>query len=288
MYFDEIMTHRRAQFSFIFPTSESEAENQIFIIGGYGRKEFAVLAANRIPDMNFYVDPAQCFPFYTYDEDGGNRRENLTDWALAQYQTHYGADVTKWDIFHYVYSVLHHPQYRARYGENLKRELPRIPFVTDAETFRRYARIGARLADLHLTYESAEEYPLRRIENNAVPFSWRVTKMRLSKDKDAVAVNESLTLAGIPETAFRYRLGNRSAVEWVIDQYQVRTDPRSGITSDPNRADDPEYIVRLLGQVTTVSVETVRLVEELGPELPILGAESVEPAGEGEAVADGG
>ncbi len=94
-------------------------------------------------------------------------------------------------------------------------------------------------------------------------FGYRVEKMRLSKDKTAVAVNESLTLGKIPAEAFEYRLGNRSALEWVIDQYQVSTDKRSGITSDPNRADDEEYIVRLVGQVVRVSVETVRIVRGL-------------------------
>src|SRR5258706_6458519 len=87
--------------------------------------------------------------------------------------------------------------------------------------------------------------------------------MRLTPNKDAVVVNEWLTLSGIPQVCFQYRLGNRSALEWVIDQYQVSTDARSGIINDPNREDDPEYIVRLVGRVVTVSVETVRLVKEL-------------------------
>ena len=87
--------------------------------------------------------------------------------------------------------------------------------------------------------------------------------MKLSRDKTAVVVNEALTLAGIPPECFTYRLGNRSALEWVIDQYRVKTDKRSGITSDPNRADDPEYIVRLVGRIVTVSVETVKLVEQI-------------------------
>ncbi len=87
--------------------------------------------------------------------------------------------------------------------------------------------------------------------------------MRLSKDKSALTVNPSLTLAGIPPETFSYRLGNRSTLEWVIDQYQVSEDTRSGIRSDPNRADDPEYIVRLVGQVVPVSIETVRIVTSL-------------------------
>ena len=222
------------------------------------------LIANSITDMHIVGAGAssQCFPFYTYNEDGTNRRENITDWALGEYCVRYGAGVTKWDIFHYVYALLHHPAYRERYAENLKRELPRIPFVSP-EDFPRFVETGRRLAALHLHYETVAEYPLQWIENNDIPFTWRVEKMKLTKEKDAVIVNPALTLAGVPEAAFRYRLGNRSALEWVIDQYQVSTDKRSQLTQDPNRPDDPEYIARLVGRVVTVSVETVGLVEGL-------------------------
>ncbi len=171
--------------------------------------------------------------------------------------------MTKWDIFHYVYAMLHHPQYRERYAENLKRELPRIPLLDKQEHFMLCVRIGKQLMDLHLNYEQVTEYPLRWIENRDVPVNWRVEKMRLLPNKDTLVVNEWLTLANIPPSAFSYRLGNRSVLEWVIDQYQVSKDKRSEITSDPNRENEPEYIVRLVGRVVTVSVETVQMVEEL-------------------------
>ena len=148
--------------------------------------------------------------------------------------------------------------------------LPSAGVGASAAIFRALADTGARLAELHVGYEQAQEYPLRQIVNKTVPFSWRVTKMRLTPDKTAVIVNESLTLEGVPPEVFSYRLGNRSALEWVIDQYQVTTDKRSGITSDPNRADDPEYIARLVGRVVTVSVETVKLVAGL-PRLGLAG-----------------
>ena len=170
-------------------------------------------------------------------------------------------EITKWDIFHYVYGVLHHPGYREKFADNLKRELPRIPFAPD---FRAFAKAGEELARLHLDYEKLEPYPLKWVETPGVPLSYRVEdKMRLSKDKTSLAVNPSLTLAGIPPDTFQYCLGNRSALDWVIDQYQVSKDKRSGIESDPNRADDPEYIVRLVGQVVRVIVETVRIVKGL-------------------------
>ena len=119
------------------------------------------------------------------------------------------------------------------------------------------------LIELHLNYETMKEYRLKWIENKAVSINWRVEKMNLSKEKDSLRVNEWLTLSGIPQECFQYRLGNRSALEWVIDQYKVSTDVRSGIVSDPNREDDEQYIVRLIRKVVTVSVETVKLVKEL-------------------------
>jgi predicted helicase len=258
-----------------------------------------------IPALDFAFEKAQVFPFHVYDEDGSNRRENITDWALNKFRTHYSdTNITKWDIFHYVYAVLHHPEYRERYAANLKRELPRIPFVATSvtssgsaglqasvqaasqlpstlpkagaqptaerhkQTFWAFVKAGRRLADLHVNYEQQPEYPLEHVEKGQL--NWRVEKMRLGKEKTSLIYNAFLTLRGIPPETYEYRLGNRSALEWVIDQYQVSTDKRSGITNDPNRADDPEYIVRLIGQVITVSLETMKIVKAL-PELEIAG-----------------
>jgi predicted helicase len=228
-------------------------------VSTYGRAAFASFAADSISDINFFVQPAQSFPFYTYDEDGTNRRENITDWALAEFRAHYGdKKISKWDIFHYTYGLLHHPEYRAKYAANLKRELPRIPMAPE---FKRIAEIGAALMKLHIEYEKQKEFPLQKTETGKL--DWRVEKMALSKDKTQLRYNEFLTLSGIPTEVYEYRLGNRSALEWVVDQYRVSTDKRSGIVNDPNREDDPQYIVRLIGQVVTVSVETVRRVREL-------------------------
>jgi predicted helicase len=278
IYFDHLLNQRRYQQHHFFPTPTSELENVTICLTAIGSdKPFMVLPTTVIPDLHLTGagTGAQCFPYYVYDEDGTNRRENITDWALKQFQEAHGEGVAKWDIFHYVYALLHDPPYRERYAENLKRELPRVPAspvfpgtpVPEGETetmlFRRFVEIGAELLRLHRDYEQAPEYPLTWLENRDVPFTWRVEKMRLSKDRTQIVVNPSLTLGGIPAEAFSYRLGNRSALDWVIDQYQVSTDKRSGIASDPNREDDPEYIVRLVGRVVTVSVETVRLVQSL-------------------------
>src|SRR5437588_6472747 len=123
--------------------------------------------------------------------------------------------------------------------------MPRIPSAPD---FRAFATPGERLADLHVNCEKQPEYALQRIENPKEKLNWRVEKMRLSKDKTSLVYNNFWTLSGIPPKVYEYRLGNRSALEWIVDQYQVSTDKRSGITNDPNREDDPEYIVRLIRQ----------------------------------------
>jgi predicted helicase len=260
LYFDEILIHRRGRFSFIFPVQETEVENRvIWLKVGSAWPMFAHMV-NRIPDQ-LPQGGSQCFPFYTYDEDGTNRRENVTDWALAQFRDHYGDDaITKRDIFHYTYALLHHPVYRETYAANLKRELPRIPFAPDLWPF---VEAGRRLAEIHVHYEDQPEYPLTWLEDEDAKLGYRVEKMRLSKDRTQLQVNDFLTLAGIPPEVFDYRLGNRSALEWVIDRYRIRTDKRSGIVNDPNRLDDPQYIVRLVGQVITVSLETVGIVADL-------------------------
>ena len=261
LYFDGLLNHRQYQQHYYFPASTTKRENQAIIVGGYGRKEFSLFLADTPSDLNFYADPAQCFPFCVYDEDGSNRRENITDWGLQQFRDHYGdTTISKWDVFYYVYGLLHHPGYREKFADNLKRELPRIPFAPD---FQAFASAGKQLARLHLEYEDLEPYALRWIESDTVPLSYRADRMKLSKDKTSLVVNDSLTLAGIPPEVFAYRLGNRSALEWVIDQYRVKTDKRSGIRSDPNRLDDEKYIVRLVGQVVRVSLETVSLVRGL-------------------------
>ncbi|BCL82183.1 TIR domain-containing protein [Ktedonobacteria bacterium brp13] len=272
LFFDRVLNEEVYQFPQILPTSTTEQENIFIGLTDLGsEKPFMVMASNLITDVHLVGAGCgtQCFPFYTYSEDGSNRRENITNWALNQFQARYGNQVTKWDIFHYVYSLLHHSQYRERYVENLKRDLPHIPLVHTPETFQSVVNIGKQLMDIHLNYETAKEYRLTWLENENVPFSWRVEKMRLSTDKRVVVVNESLRLGPLPQECFDYRLGNRSALEWVIDQYQVSKDSRNGIESDPNRLDNEEYIVRLVCKVVQVSVETVQLVNELAQKVTV-------------------
>ena len=262
LFFDRTMNNRVYVFPSIFPTTKTEVENRVICVSGVGSsKPFHSILIDIIPCLDL-LEKTQCFPFYTYNEDGTNRTENITDWALNHWQQHYqDKAITKWSIFYYVYALLHHPHYREKYAQNLKRELPRLPL---APKFWDFAHAGEQLADLHLHSEQAKPYPLEEIETPKYPFSLEVEKMRLSKDKTQLIYNNFLTLKGIPKNTFAYKLGNRSALDWIIDQYRVKVDKRSGIVNNPNRLDDEEYILRLIGKVITVSLETVEVVLTLG------------------------
>ena len=264
LFFDRIMNEEVYVFPSIFPTPETEAENRVICVSDKGyRANFSILMTDKIPELHLCasIDAFQNFPFYTYNEDGTNRTENITDWALSHWQQHYqDQTITKWAIFYYVYALLHHPHYREKYAHNLKKELPRLPL---APKFWDFAHAGEQLADLHLNYEQAEPYPLEDIENPKYPFSLEVDKMRLSKDKTQLIYNNFLTLKGIPKKTFDYKLGNRSALDWIIDQYRIKTDKRSGIVNNPNRKEDEYYIIELIKKIITVSLETQHIVEKI-------------------------
>ena len=299
LYYDSLFVDRPGFFDETFNTKKAKSENSVLLIPSTGgRSPFWCFSTNLIPNLNFVsIDSAQCLPLFTYSADGKVRRDGITAKAATLFQIFYDDDtITQAQIFQYVYAVLHHPIYRARFAENLKRDLPRIPFIgietgkkdaylfplssiekmqgdakpdhspkASAKLFHAFAAAGKSLADLHVNYESAKEFKLKRTENKAVPLDWRVEAMKLTKDKSAIIYNDFLTLSGIPPEVFDYKLGNRSALEWVIDQYRVTRDEQGKIASDPNRLDDEEYIVRLIGQVITVSLETQTLVGSLPP-----------------------
>lgn len=259
-YFDKMFSEDFYQFPKIFPIPVTEEENRVICLSGVGsNKPFHCLTVKLIPCLDS-LEKTQCFPFYTYDETGSHRQENITEWALKDYQSHYADEkISKWDIFYYVYGLLHHQGYRDKYAANLKRELPRIPQLKD---FWKISHAGKKLAELHVNYEAQPEYSLDVVVHEE-PLNWQVEKMRFNKEKTAIKYNDSLTLSGIPSEALEYKLGNRSALDWVIEQYQVSTDKRSGITNDPNNREDERYIIRLIRKIVTVSVETVKLMKEL-------------------------
>ena len=264
LYYDHVLNDRPGLFRQIFPDSDDETVNQTICVNQTAEKPFACLSVNAIPNLVFcggFGAATQCFSLCIYSKDGTHREDNITDWALTQFKEHYMLNhISKLDIFHYIYAILHHPQYRKKYAANLKRELPRIPF---APVFQEFAKTGKQLTELHVGYEKQTEFPLTWLENKDAKVNYHVERMTLSRDKTQIVYNDFLTLGGIPPQVFEYRLGNRSALDWVIDQYQVKTDKRSGITRDPNRLDDPQYIIRLIGKVISISLNTVKIVKSL-------------------------
>lgn len=274
LYYGSKLIDSPGQWRNYFPAAD--AQNRVLCVSGIGwRTEFSTLMLDRIGDYHLLAsaDNFQYVPFYVYRADG-TREENVTDWALGQFRARYADDaITKWDVFHYAYAVLHHPAYRARYAADLRRTLPRLPFApTDGGTFRALADAGRALADLHVGFESAPEHPLR--EARAAAFAGPFTAMRWAdKSKTALRLTDALTLDGIPSEAHAYRLGNRSALDWLVDQLRVKQDKRSGIVHDPTApgGTDVDGIARLVRQVAYVSVETARIVAGL-PDLGLPGA----------------
>src|ERR1035437_2078537 len=321
LFFDRLMNEEVYSFPEIFPQLESK-NLSICVTDASSEKPFMVLTTDKIADLHSVGAGAssQCFPLYHYveveDEEelkkkGAKkakgrkkkmkfeRRDNITPKARTLFQIFYDDDsITAANFSHYVYAVLHHPAYRTRFAENLKRDLPRIPFIgvaaavhslapsdgerarvrgkhkahltptlsphpmggegenaaaffplsaiatmqgeatpahnpaASAKLFHAFADAGKKLAALHVNYEQVKEFKLKRLENKAVVLDYRVEAMKLSKDKASLFYNDFLTLSGIPPEVFAYKLGNRSALEWVIDQYRVTRDEKGNIASD--------------------------------------------------------
>ncbi|MDB6116351.1 MAG: adenine specific methyltransferase [Verrucomicrobiaceae bacterium] len=224
------------------------------------------------------------FALYRYDSEG-TRHDNLTDWGLKQFQTHYGdPKITKLDIFHYTYAVLHHPAYRATYEINLKREFPRLPYYAD---FRQWVRWGKALMDLHLNYEQAAPFAFERMDRKE-PVSKQADllpdeplrpakhlfddkphlkpKLRLIRETGGIEIDATTTLNGIPSIAWAYKLGNRSGLEWVLDQWKEHkiSDPTIAEKFNTYRfADHKEAVIALLARVCTVSMETMKIVQAM-------------------------
>ena len=211
--------------------------------------------------------------------------DNVTDWCLGQFQDHYGDHITKDDIWEYLYGVMHAPDWRERYKHDLQRNLPRVPLAPDFEAFR---AAGRALMDLHVNYETVEEWPVTCLldgqpdegwaDPGADPDAYRIDKkMRWAKDgkqvnRSVLEINHRCKLIDIPDEAHDYTVSGRSPLDWAIDSLRHKHDKPSGITDDPNGwhiwADEPFNLVRHLRRLIRVSVETTRLVESLPPSLP--------------------
>ncbi|RAM37258.1 DEAD/DEAH box helicase [Arthrobacter globiformis] len=295
VYFAPLANHERSQQPRFFP-SLATSNLGIYYVGSGSAVPFSVLMTDSLPDLHVTGagSGGQFFPRYSYaipakgtlfdaigdDDQGPQRIDNITDAALTSYRSVYGPAVSKDDIFHYVYGLLHSPEYRTRFAADLKKLLPRIPQVPDTERFRAFVDAGKALSDLHIGYESLEPYALTEVATGLAVEQddyarFAVTKMKYAGkagtwDKTRIVYNAHITLEGIPEEAQQYMLGSRSAVDWILERYQVKTDKASGIVNDPNdwsrEHKQPRYIIELIGRIVALSLETNRIVESL-PEL---------------------
>lgn len=246
----------------------------ICISGTSAMKPFQILATDQVADYEF-VEKNQTLPRYVISSNR-ERTDNITDWALNKFKEHYKPEtgtgkaarkITKEAIFHYCYAVLHDPVYREKYAQNLKREFPRIPFYPN---FWQWAEWGRALMDLHIGYEAVEPHALTRtnIPDEKARAAGQPPKAMLKADKEAgrIQLDSETTLSGIPPEAWNYKLGNRSALEWILDQHKEKKpkDPTIREKFDTYRfADYKEKVVDLLMRVTTVSVRTVEITGQM-------------------------
>ena len=293
LYYDRALNEVVGTISKFFPTGHEN--NLLICVNGIGDKDFSVFITNRITDVQFQFN-GQCYPLYYYERGaqidlfGENltRRDGISDWILNRARSKLSGvscqlsgendnsslkaessklkadnQITKKDIFYYVYGFLHLPSYREKFSAELKKSLPRIILVDDAEKFWHLSRAGRELAEIHLNYESQ---PPAQVEIIGCG-DFRVKKMRLSKDKTTLTYNEHITIKNIPPRSFEYVVNGRSPLEWIIDRYQVKTDKSSGIVNDANdwgiEHDNPRYILDLILSSITVSLKTLDIVDNL-------------------------
>lgn len=296
LYFDRKFNEMVYQMPRIFPTPNSE--NYIICVNGSGgNKGASAIITNKPIDFNSLEAGAQCFPLYLYVESGKKAREGslfsleddaglqcrdaITDKGLAHFLSAYPEEtIRKEDLFYYVYGILHCPEYRQRFSDNLSKELPRIPAVKEANDFWDFSKAGRALADLHLNYEAVEPYPLTIETTGKLRDSdYRVEKMKHAKVKDpetgkrindltTVVYNHRITLRDIPLEAWDYVVNGKPALTWIMERQCVKTDKPSGIVNDANdwaieTMGDPKYPMELFQRMVTVSLETQKIVNAL-------------------------
>lgn len=302
LYFNRQWNDMVYQMPRIFPNAA--AENLAIAVTGTGASGgFSAYLVGMLPDLNMMAAGAQCFPLYLYEEpqaDEGlfatgeseagsfTRRDAITDAGLSHFQAAYpGQEITKEDLFYYIYGLLHSPEYRTRYANNLAKQLPRIPPVKTFADFAAFRDAGRALGDLHVNFEAAEPYMVTFKEGDHALINeaqddpekfYRVTKMKFGgkgkeKDKTTIIYNGNITMQDIPLEAYDYVVNGKPALEWVMERQVVKQDKDSGIVNDANdyaneTVGDPRYPLDLIRRVITVSLETMRIVNGL-PEMDI-------------------
>ncbi|GEB83985.1 DEAD/DEAH box helicase [Acetobacter orleanensis] len=290
LYYDANLNENRYRMPYVFP---------------YGNEEnFLICIKARVPDDGFFVimtnnifdlqsdGGTQCFPLFVYHENKNTsdhpdlltdsskgrltRQDAITDEGLKHFQDAYpGRVINKEDLFYYVYGLLHSPEYRERYADTLRKELPRIPRVKTYETFRAFSDAGRRLGEMHVNFDSQPIYEGVKIDYGKGPLTpeaFRVEKMKYGKgkDKSILHYNDRITVIGIPLKAYDYVVNGKSALDWVVERQCVKTDKASGIVNDANdwaieTMDNPRYPLELFLRVITISLETMKIVNGLPP-----------------------
>jgi len=280
LYYNRKLNERVYQFPKIFP--KGTENNLIICVQGAGdKKEFSSLISNKIADLGFN-GACQCLPLYYYEENKATqkglfdtdesqkyvRRDAISDFILERAKQQYGKTVTKEDIFYYVYGFLHSKEYRETFANDLMKMLPRLPLVETVTDFWVFSKAGRKLAELHLNYETVAPYPDVTVTGDDGK-TYSVDKIRFPKkdQKETINYNSKITLSNIPAKAYEYVVNGKSAIEWIMERYQVSTHKESGIVNDPNdwakEVGNPRYILDLLLSIINVSVQTVDIVNSL-------------------------
>jgi predicted helicase len=280
LYFDKPFIERPGLNAQLFPSASTE--NFVICVSGLGAsKPFSALITNVVTSLDT-IEKAQCFPLYYYEErkkqtkslfdEGGDnelvRRDGTSDFILTRAKQQYGKNITKEDIFYYVYGLLNSPTYRTTFADDLKKMLPRLPLLDDVRQFWAFSKAGRQLAALHLDYEAVAPLPEVTVTITK-PDHYKVDKMRFPKkgQRDTIHYNPYITVSNIPAAAYDYTVNGKSAIEWVMERYQVTTHKDSGITNNPNdwsaEHNQPRYILDLLLSVIALSVQTVDIVAKL-------------------------
>lgn len=287
LYFAKELNDMVYQIPKIFP--DPSLKNILICVSGLGgSKNSTTIITDLIPDLNCLDSGTQCFPLYYYEEPSKNsptlfdtasnndyiRRDGISDFILERAKNQYGISassstvLSKKDIFYYVYGILHSPDYRTAFANDLKKMLPRIPLVDDVRDFWAFSKGGRKLADLHVNYETVPAFAGVKV-NGAESGFYRVEKMRFPKkgQKDSIIYNSKISIENIPARAYEYEVNGKSAIEWIMERYQVSVHKDSGIKNDPNdwaeEVGNPRYILDLLLSVINVSMQTVEIVEGL-------------------------
>ncbi len=260
LYFDNVFVEMTYQIPKFFP--ENSSKNLVICIPDKGKLGmFSVIVTDVTPDLHI-IEQSQCFPLYVY-ENNKDKKLNITDFALKEYQQHYNdSKITKKSIFYYVYGILHHTQYKKKFANNLTRELPHIPMAPD---FWKFSKAGERLADLHLNYETCKRYSLGKpkskfgnLEKMAYPKMKKDDKQ--IADKTKLRINGVITYENIPSV--KYQINGRTPLEWLIDRYRFTTDKDSGITNNPTKDMTEQKTIEMIERILYISTESDKIIAE--------------------------